>query len=430
MAGQGWGWQLGGQYRAAQQLYKCRENRFLPVAAPSLATVGLMSGQVCPEDGQGQCLLLVDPDKTGAYVASHASNYTTPTNQARTNAVSNFKILEQTGGGYAEAGYRADRFYALAGLRYEHTDLDVTNYTPSPFTSLTSFVPIKVSSSYGKALPTLNVSYDITPQARIKAAITQTLARPTYSNLGSSSVPTLGSGGYTQTLANPNLKPREATNYDLSFELYPARGAVVAVAAFYKDLKNEIVSLTSTQNVNIQGVGVQSVLVSQTQNAGNARVEGIEVNVSEASLGFINPRLRYFGVSANVTLIGMDAPVIRMSNGTFRQLPQLLESGKLTSNINVFFAWRRYSGQLAYNHTDQMPISFDTNNLVNDQWYRGLDTLDGQLKVKLWPGVAATLEGKNLTNARPEKIVGPFQNLNYSLLNNGRAYYAGVNFAF
>ena len=44
--------------------------------------------------------------------------------------------------------------------------------------------------------------------------------------------------------------------------------------------------------------------------------------------------------------------------------------------------------------------------------------------------VDVRLQVKNITDETNQKVVGPSQNLNYSLLDNGRAYYAGVGFAF
>jgi outer membrane receptor protein involved in Fe transport len=77
-----------------------------------------------------------------------------------------------------------------------------------------------------------------------------------------------------------------------------------------------------------------------------------------------------------------------------------------------------------------MPISFDTTNRVNDQWWAAIDTIDAQFRIKLNQHIYIRLQGKNLTDSMPQKVVGPNQALNYSTLDNGRAYWAGIGFNF
>jgi hypothetical protein len=73
-----------------------------------------------------------------------------------------------------------------------------------------------------------------------------------------------------------------------------------------------------------------------------------------------------------------------------------------------------------------MPISFDTNNAANDQWWAGIGTLDAQVMYKLDDNIFFRIQGKNLLNGMPQKVVGINQQLNYSTLDNGRNYYAGI----
>ena len=49
---------------------------------------------------------------------------------------------------------------------------------------------------------------------------------------------------------------------------------------------------------------------------------------------------------------------------------------------------------------------------------------------KLSENISLRIQGKNLTNARPQKVVGVNQQLNYSALDNGRAIWFGVGASF
>jgi outer membrane receptor protein involved in Fe transport len=145
---------------------------------------------------------------------------------------------------------------------------------------------------------------------------------------------------------------------------------------------------------------------------------------------FLPDFLSDIGGIANASFVSMDTPHIRMSDGSLRKLPQLMESSKFVGNVALLYSHDEWSGEVAYNYTSKMPISFDTNNRVNDQWWAGISTLDAQVMYKLTDNISFRVQGKNLTNARPQKVVGATQQLNYSALDNGRAFWFGVGASF
>ena len=119
-----------------------------------------------------------------------------------------------------------------------------------------------------------------------------------------------------------------------------------------------------------------------------------------------------------------------MSNGTLRHLPQLIASSRSVANAALLYNYDIFGAELSYNYTGKQPISFDTNNAANDQWWNGVATLDAQVMYKLDDNISFRVQGKNLLNGIPQKVVGPTQQLNYSALNNGRAFWVGVGAAF
>ncbi|RAK59120.1 TonB-dependent receptor [Phenylobacterium hankyongense] len=432
--GDGFGYRVGLSHKETRQQFSYNEVRLnaAPGANVTLARAGVLDGSITPPDSNGQALTFVDPAAVASFVAANPSLYVLNNSTAR-NTLNNFFLREKIDGGYAEASYRSGPLYLQGGLRYERTTEEITNFQPSPLTSTTNFAAVQSNSGYSKPLPEVNVSYDLSDTVRLRAAVSQTLARPRYSDLAQNVALTLSGSQATETVANPGLQPREAINYDLSFEWYPQAGASVSVALFEKDIQHEIFALTTTQQgVPLPGqTGTFTLTTTRPSNLGDAKVRGIEFGVNLARLDFLPGRLANLGVSANATLIQMDAPSMQMADGvTYRQLPQLLESAKDAENLTVFYHEGKLSGEVAYNHTGKMPLAFDRTNAVNDQWYRATDTLDAQLSYQIRRGLELRLQAKNLTNETNQKIVGPGQNLNYSLLENGRAYYAGVSFAF
>lgn len=434
--GEGLGWRAGYFHKETDQTYFYHEFRYNPLATANitLATVGALNQTIAPEDGAGQTLLLVDPAAVSAYLAAHPGSYSVAATNTQRSTLNNFHLNETIDAGYASATFRRGPLFASVGVRYENTDQRIDNYQPSPLTSTTNFVQVSTPYSYDKLLPALNVSWDFSPQLKLRGAVSQNLARPRYSDLAQNSSLTLSGTTATETVSNPVLRPRESTNYDLSLEWYPQRGAVLSAALFDKEIENEIFSLTTTQqNVSLPGfTGSSYTLITTTPaNAGSASIRGVEFGIIANQLTFLPGLLRYFGVSANATLIDFDAPSIQMADGvTYRRLPQLVESSRSIVNAAIFYTYGPFTGEVAYNHTGKQPISFDRTNAVNDQWYRATDIVDAQLSYRIRPGVAARLQAKNIFATDNQKVVGPDQSLNYSLLDNGRSYYAGLAFAF
>jgi len=436
---QGLGFKAGWMWRELSQAYLYHQNRVNPVGTPAkLSTTGVIPMNIDLYDGEGQTLLLVDPNGVRNYVNANPAAFAPNATDALSNTVNNYNLHERIQAFYAEAQYKWGDLYALAGLRWENTNMLISNYQPVPFSSTTNFVNTQTPSHYAKLMPSLNVAYDLAEDIKLRGAISQNLGRPTYSALAQNGTASLNAAGATasESISNPNLKPRKATNYDLSAEYYPEPGVLVSVALFDKEIENEIVTLSTTvPNATVPGFpGPVTLTIDQAQNTDSATVQGVEIGLSDMKFDFLPDFLpdflSDFGGIANVSFVSMDTPHIRMSDGSLRKLPQLMESSKFVGNVALLYSHDEWSGEVAYNYTSKMPISFDTNNQVNDQWWAGISTLDAQVLYKLTENISLRVQGKNLTNARPQKVVGATQQLNYSALDNGRAFWFGVGASF
>ena len=434
----GLGFSAGAQHRDLTQTYSYNQYEVKPISAaltPTLAQIGTL-GSPPLYDGYGQSLLTINPSAVEAFIAANAGDYARNATDLLSNTVNNYALDEQIDDGYIQADYRTHHLFALLGLRYEATQEKIENFLPQPFSSTTNFVETTTQHDYDKLLPSLNVSYTPFRQLVLRGAVTRTLARPEYSQLAqnsSASISSNASGGLaSESISNPNLKPRESTNYDVSIEAYPAPNVLGSVALFKKEISNEIITLTTTeQGATIPGSpGTYALTITQPQNANRSMVEGVELNLVDGRFTFLPGFLSGFGARGNIAFMSYDAPDIRMSDGTFRHLPQLTASVRSVANAAIFYSYRRFIGEIAYNHTGKQPISFDTNNAVNDQWWAAIDTIDAQLRYVITPHLDLRFQAKNLGDATPQKVVGPNQGLNYSTLENGRAFFFGVGFHY
>jgi TonB-dependent receptor len=422
----GWGFKAGLYHRDLSQTYYYNSITATPLAgdAPSLGTIGVLH-PISPSNGEGQQIIALDPEAVTAYIKANPGAY----GVVASGNINDYHLREIIDAGYGEARFKSDNFTVIGGLRWEQTSQNIENLLGA---TPTTAAWVDTKSKYAKLLPSVNASYDLTPKLKARAAITETLARPEYSQMAENGAVNesagQAAGAVVGTVANPNLKPRESWNYDASLEYYPASGIQASVAVFDKEISNEIISETVPAPLPFpQGQGYQLL---EAVNAGHARVNGVELSLVDEKFSFLPGPLRYLGASANATLLNMDAPLIRMSNGSYEKLPQLLNSAKSVVNASLFYNYHKFFGEVAYNYTGKMPISFDTTSRINDQWWAAIDTIDAQLRYSITDHFYVRLQGKNLTDAQPQKVVGPNQSLNYSTLDNGRAFWAGVGFVF
>jgi TonB-dependent receptor len=431
-ADRGLGFSAGAQWKDATQVYSYFQYRLNPIKAPTLATMGALSNQISFYDSYGQTLLAENVGQVDDYLVANAANYTEFSSDKLDNTINNYTLHEAIEDGYVQADYRTDKLYALLGVRYEATQQKVQNYLPSPFNSTTNFVETTTPYNYNKVLPSFNLSYALTPQLLFRGAATETLARPEYSQLAENSSATVSGNLASETVSNPSLKPRQARNYDASIEWYPTPDTLASVAYFVKDIRDEIVTLTTTeQNATVPGYATPVALtITEPQNVGKSGVQGVELNFVDARFSFLPGPLSGLGLRANVAFMSYDAPYIRMSDGSLRHLPQLTQSAHEVANLGLLYSFRAFSAVVSYNHTGKQPISFDTNNAVNDQWWASIDTIDFEARYAITPHADLRFSAKNLTDSRPQKVVGPSQGLNYSTLENGRAFFFGIGFKF
>lgn len=430
-----WRFQTGVDYRDLALNYDQQENRFNRAAnaATSLATVGPLQQDYRPFNGEGQGMLVIDPVRAAAFFAANPSLFTPADTNVRASAIGDFRVDERLTAAFATAVRKGAAWSVGLGLRYENLKRSVRSTQPSPLSSTSNYVAVDVEQTEGRVFPSAWASYQLTADTRLKIAVSQTQARPRFSDLAQNANPSVNLTTFTasQSIANPDLKPRLATNLDLSLERY--RGdALFSIAAFHKTIADEIVRTTSAQTgVSLPGLtGTYTLTTSRAENRDEAKVDGVEIGVSVPRFSTAPGFVRNLGVSANLSLMRMTAPTIRMSDGTFRRTPQMVESAKQAANVTLFYAQGPFGANLSYNYTGKIPISFATDNAVNDLYYKATGALDAQLRYRPMRSVTFLVQAKNLTNARPTRVIGPAQALSKEELDNGRAFYLGMNFDF
>src|SRR5699024_4377028 len=101
-------------------------------------------------------------------------------------------------------------------------------------------------------LPSANLVVEITPDLQLRLAAAKVMSRPDLGPLiPNSGVDAVGRRG---SIANPNLDPIRATAYDAALEWYFARGSLLSIAYFRKDIGTYIQSINSLIPFNQLGL--------------------------------------------------------------------------------------------------------------------------------------------------------------------------------
>jgi len=173
------------------------------------------------------------------------------------------------------------------------------------------------SKSYSGYYPSMNVTYNFTPELLVRAAYAKTIGRPDISLIiPGTTVTDTATGINTITVINSALKPWSANNYDLALEIYNIKGATVSISGYRKELTNFFGTTTSPATsdqlaaVGLPATDVGSYNYVTMQNFGAATIQGIEFSYRQSLAPFVPfwaKGLELFGNVTTQTLSGPNA---------------------------------------------------------------------------------------------------------------------------
>jgi TonB-dependent receptor len=242
-----------------------------------------VSGKFIDKEYLGK-LDFYDPSKfkkTDAVAEYITSNYNASENILATYAMADMKFTE--------------KFSSTFGLRLENTSVNYNGFSFDNKTSKVSPISDK-TKSYTNLLPGVHFKYNLLKDAVIRAAWTNSIARPSYFDL----VPYENYSPDNQTLVkgNPNLEATKSMNFDLMAENYFESIGLISAGIFQKTLKNFIYTKTSL-NVTDPTFG-QLLRSTRPENGGTASAFGIETSL-QRQLNFLPGIWKGIGIYLNYT---------------------------------------------------------------------------------------------------------------------------------
>ena len=222
--------------------------------------------------------------------------------------IGDYDLDEDVYAGYVMASVDIGKARIFGGVRVEHTEFSAigTEAVIDETTEELRFAALRADTSYTDVLPSLHLRYALSEATVLRAAYTQTLARPGFEAAAPrAEIEIAEDDGQIERQAevgNPDLDPLRAQNVDLSIEHYPGGVAVLGAGVFYKRLDDFFVlsDLAGT------GAFVDFDEAIATVNGEDADLFGIELNAVRQFRGLPSP---FDGVlvSANYTWTDSEA---------------------------------------------------------------------------------------------------------------------------
>lgn len=349
-----------------------------------------------------------------------------PGNAPYIDPTRSFRVREKTTSAYVQANFRSEDgifgipFGGNLGVRMVHTErtifssqTDPEQYigTPASWNGVNIVVASLASTKkYTDWLPSLNVSFDIANDQKLRFAYAKVVGALNLFDLGAGTVLYYGTNGnpprnpsappglglFLQgSTGNPNLEPYRSANYNLSYEWYFGEGGLLSVGAFLFDVQSFPQAITTIQPIPDQdGVVRDGGPVSTTANGGGGTIKGVELGYQQ-QFTFLPGFLSGFGVNANYTFSDSSSS----NKDLFGNTTPVPDNSKHQFNLIGFYQKGSFQGRVAYNWRSKRFVGFQAageDNLA--VWSRPQGYLDASVSYDITPKLTVYAQGTNLTN--------------------------------
>jgi TonB-dependent receptor len=373
------------------------------------------------------------------------------------DGLSSFKVQEGTTALYLMedlGNLDTNHFHLNVGLRVVDTSLTIdhgqqaptpTYYGTASWNGVESNVQeVQTSRSYIDVLPSFNFVLEVSPTQLIRIGAARVTAPQNLFDLGLGNTYNFTRGNTPcglsacfqfggGTSGNPNLDPFRATQYDLSWENYFARGGLISVGTFYKQVDSFVETQNIATTVN-DDYGGTTADVTEPVNAGTGKIYGVELGAQYTFGPDFMAWLRGFGFAANYTMSASSSNQLT-SFATSTEIPGVARNSFTTT---LFYARSGFSARASYSYRgvaindSLVGATFEFKDQVGvEKTYSVYEApygqLDGQIGYDIGSHFGLVASAQNITNqAQHTYLQWADQPFTYD--NSGRRYFAGFKF--
>ncbi|MFT4089130.1 MAG: TonB-dependent receptor [Asticcacaulis sp.] len=397
-------------------------------------------------------------DRVFGFTCNCVNEYGDFTITRKRNRTTTFAVTEKTQGGYGQVNFNYDvmgrNLFGNIGVRYVETDLSSVGETNAGRA-------IYGSNKYNDTLPSFNLAWEVWDDVYLRFGASKVMSRPLLGNLSPAvtgiSIPSNGdTTGGTINVGNPKLSPFRGTAYDMSAEWYFARGALLTLAVFKKDIESypqtvlyeaplsEFLDAEARETLKLQfslnaaGDAQRAyvdadnpVLARQYRDAPGGTLEGWEFSYQQ-DLTFLPWYFKNLGIQLNATHIEskltyiLDPGVVTPGTGVVTK-PAVYGNGPWLGaspnavNFTIYYETEKFNARVSASQRDAY---YTTYPLASGNCDPGLqangsacdgplinetggskETLNVDMAMRYQPTkrVAITFEAQNLTDQKSER---------------------------
>lgn len=359
-------------------------------------------------------------------------------------SINRWAVEEDVANLYAMAEFETDKWSGNFGLQAVYTDQSATGTQAGTTSQGVEFNSVTEGTDFWELLPSINASYHINDDVKLRLGVARVLARPRIEDMRASREFTFNEQNINETDledspwggngGNAFLEPWMALQFDVSLETYFGDSGYAALAVYHKDLENYVYTkqvLTDFSGVQLPAI-IDPVLdqgfVSAPDNGEGGWIRGVEFS---ASLPFdlMSDSLKDFGAyfSASYT----DSEVQEASDSPKLELPGL---SKLVLNGTVYYENDAgFQARISARQRDEFLAESFAIGLSRVETTAKKETIvDAQFSYDLSnvgaEGFSLYLQGYNLTNEPFVQYLDGDTRKIKNFHTYGRSYMIGFNY--
>jgi len=301
-------------------------------------------------------------------------------------------LQEDVYAGYAMGTAEQGPVRLVAGVRGEQSDVSAVGVNSDPRNP--SRLRKTSEGSYRNYFPSAHLRYEPMRGLVARASYSTGAARAAFSDIYPNTTVTYNetTGLGTVQSATPELKPAYADNYDLSIEYYVEPAGVLSASVFRKDIKDFIARETRVigagPNNGFDGL-YEGFDLNTTSNAGEAKVEGYELNFMHQFVWLPKP-FNTLSFYSNYTKTKTQGAYASGAEELVRYVPA-------TFNAGFSARYKNLEARVSYNYKDGYLYSYSTN--VNQRVRTsGVETWDFNVQYRVNPRITLFVDVVNAFN--------------------------------
>jgi len=341
---------------------------------------------------------------------------------------SQYTVEEETLALYVQTDFISELasldFFGNLGVRYIDTNTSSSGLVDAePGVTPIAYNTVSFTGDYQAFLPSVNLNLALNDETILRFAVYKAISRPGLAKLSPGIRlqlnGELGEGiAGTAKLGNPNLKPIQATNFDLSYEWYYSESSLFSAAIFYKYLDSTIATSPILTPMEISG---KFWLATQPDNLPGTKINGYELSLQHG-FDHLDNLFSHTGIGANYTYTSEDSELFDQEGD------QITRKGlsEHSYNLSTYYDDGTLSLRLAYTWRDDfvrrenVRLGFGSVYLLPEM-EKARGQLDFSANYTFNKHVKVNFSAINITESTTERYMKYEQLTNY-IANSGARY--------